>query len=79
MARGSRSATSTGPTILALLNASATCVGKTIMDEMAYSINGENIHYIWHTLKSYWCKACGFLFRNGYRRRKCTFIPYSLN
>ncbi|KAH1037599.1 hypothetical protein GYH30_056781 [Glycine max] len=38
-------ATSTAPTVLALLRAGATCVGKTVMDEMAYSINGENIHY----------------------------------
>ncbi|XP_014513285.1 amidase 1 [Vigna radiata var. radiata] len=38
-------ATSTAPTVLALLGAGATCVGKTVMDEMAYSINGENIHY----------------------------------
>ncbi|XP_054800743.1 amidase 1 [Prosopis cineraria] len=38
-------ATSTAPAILALLNAGATCVGETVMDEMAYSINGENIHY----------------------------------
>ncbi|MED6160809.1 Amidase 1 [Stylosanthes scabra] len=38
-------ATSTAPTVLTLLNAGATCLGKTVMDEMAYSINGENIHY----------------------------------
>ncbi|KAL4578070.1 hypothetical protein LXL04_014185 [Taraxacum kok-saghyz] len=38
-------ATSTSPAVLAMLKAGATCVGKTIMDEMAYSINGENIHY----------------------------------
>ncbi|KAH0460879.1 hypothetical protein IEQ34_008454 [Dendrobium chrysotoxum] len=38
-------ATSTAPTVLALLEAGATCVGKTVMDEMAYSINGENKHY----------------------------------
>lgn len=38
-------ATSTAPTVLALLTAGATCVGKTVMDEMAYSINGENFHY----------------------------------
>ncbi|CAI8603401.1 unnamed protein product [Vicia faba] len=38
-------ATSTAPTVLALLSAGATCVGKTVMDEMAYSINGENVHY----------------------------------
>ncbi|XP_027364875.1 amidase 1 isoform X2 [Abrus precatorius] len=37
--------TSTASTVLALLQAGATCVGKTVMDEMAYSINGENIHY----------------------------------
>lgn len=29
-------ATSTAPTVLALLKAGATCVGKTVMDEMAY-------------------------------------------
>ncbi|XP_058773446.1 amidase 1-like [Vicia villosa] len=38
-------ATCTAPTILNLLEAGATCVGKNIMDEMAYSIMGENIHY----------------------------------
>lgn len=38
-------ATSTAPAIVELLNAGAKCVGKTVMDEMAYSINGENIHY----------------------------------
>ncbi|XP_043726253.1 amidase 1-like [Telopea speciosissima] len=38
-------AVSTAPAILAVLNAGATSVGKTVMDEMAYSINGENIHY----------------------------------
>ncbi|KAF3663059.1 Amidase 1 [Capsicum annuum] len=38
-------ATSTAPTVVSLLNAGATCVGKTVMDEMAYSINGENFHY----------------------------------
>ncbi|KAI4301812.1 hypothetical protein L6164_035056 [Bauhinia variegata] len=38
-------ATSTAPSVLALLRGGATCIGKTVMDEMAYSINGENIHY----------------------------------
>lgn len=38
-------ATSTAPSVLAILTGGATCVGKTIMDELAYSINGENIHY----------------------------------
>ena len=28
-----------------LLDAGATLVGKTIMDELAFSLNGENIHY----------------------------------
>jgi len=31
-------ATSTAPTVLALLGAGATCVGKTVMDEMAYRL-----------------------------------------
>lgn len=38
-------ATSTAPTVVSLLKAGATCIGKTVMDEMAYSINGENFHY----------------------------------
>ncbi|XP_027160231.1 amidase 1 [Coffea eugenioides] len=44
-ARTHSAATSTAPAVLALLKAGATCVGKTVMDEMAYSINGENVHY----------------------------------
>ncbi|OMO62477.1 Amidase [Corchorus capsularis] len=38
-------AVSTAPSVLDVLRAGATCVGKTVMDEMAYSINGENVHY----------------------------------
>ncbi|KAI3470496.1 hypothetical protein Pfo_027159 [Paulownia fortunei] len=38
-------ATSTALAVLSVLKAGATCIGKTVMDEMAYSINGENIHY----------------------------------
>ncbi|KAL0452133.1 UNVERIFIED_CONTAM: Amidase 1 [Sesamum latifolium] len=38
-------ATSTAPAVLSVLKAGAVCIGKTVMDEMAYSINGENIHY----------------------------------
>ncbi|KAG7969128.1 hypothetical protein I3843_07G015500 [Carya illinoinensis] len=38
-------ATSTAPAVLAVLRGGATCIGKTVMDEMAYSINGVNIHY----------------------------------
>ncbi|XP_012493074.1 amidase 1 isoform X1 [Gossypium raimondii] len=38
-------ATLTAPAVLDVLEGGATCVGKTIMDEMAYCINGENIHY----------------------------------
>ncbi|GFY90598.1 amidase 1 [Actinidia rufa] len=44
-ARTHSAATSTAPAVLALLRGGATCVGKTVMDEMAYSINGENQHY----------------------------------
>ncbi|GMY20041.1 amidase 1-like [Fagus crenata] len=38
-------ATSTAPAVLALLREGATCVGKTVMDEMAYCMYGENKHY----------------------------------
>ncbi|XP_022747571.1 amidase 1 [Durio zibethinus] len=38
-------AITTAPAVLDVLEGGATCVGKTVMDEMAYSINGENIHY----------------------------------
>uniref|UniRef100_A0A7N0V6F9 Amidase domain-containing protein n=1 Tax=Kalanchoe fedtschenkoi TaxID=63787 RepID=A0A7N0V6F9_KALFE len=44
-ARTHQPATSTAPAVAAMLGAGATCVGKTVMDEMAYSINGENKHY----------------------------------
>ncbi|KAG9457960.1 hypothetical protein H6P81_002468 [Aristolochia fimbriata] len=44
-ARTHSPAISTSPVVLALLGAGATIVGKTIMDELAYSINGENKHY----------------------------------
>ncbi|PKI51559.1 hypothetical protein CRG98_028119 [Punica granatum] len=44
-ARTHSAACSTAPSVLAVLEAGATCVGKTVMDEMAYSINGENKHY----------------------------------
>ncbi|KAL8170447.1 hypothetical protein V2J09_022251 [Rumex salicifolius] len=40
-----RQANSTAPAVMCLLEAGATCVGKTVMDEMAYSINGENVHF----------------------------------
>ncbi|ONI04550.1 hypothetical protein PRUPE_6G327700 [Prunus persica] len=36
---------STAPAVSAILRGGATCNGKTVMDEMAYSINGENKHY----------------------------------
>jgi len=35
-ARTHQVATSTAPTVLSVLSAGATCVGKTVMDEMAY-------------------------------------------
>nr|POF14912.1 amidase 1 [Quercus suber] len=44
-ARTHPAATSTAPAVLAVLRGGATCVGKTVMDEMAYSMNGENKHY----------------------------------
>ncbi|MBB5391562.1 MULTISPECIES: amidase [unclassified Herbaspirillum] len=38
-------ATATSPLVTALLNAGATLVGKTLTDEIAYSIHGDNHHY----------------------------------
>ena len=38
-------ATATAPAVKALLDAGARLVGKTITDELAFSINGENAHY----------------------------------
>jgi amidase len=38
-------AAATMPAIEALLAAGATLVGKTLTDELAYSLNGENVHY----------------------------------
>ncbi|GAB2228943.1 hypothetical protein Droror1_Dr00023077 [Drosera rotundifolia] len=38
-------AKSTAPAVSDILKAGGVCVGRTVMDEMAYSINGENIHY----------------------------------
>ncbi|KAG2439098.1 hypothetical protein HYH02_006620 [Chlamydomonas schloesseri] len=38
-------ATRTAPAVQALLDAGATLRGKTHMDELAYSLNGENKHY----------------------------------
>ncbi|XP_022725878.1 outer envelope protein 64, chloroplastic-like isoform X2 [Durio zibethinus] len=35
----------TSPVVLALVEGGATCVGKTVVDELAYSIHGENKHY----------------------------------
>ncbi|GLC35083.1 hypothetical protein PLESTM_000277700 [Pleodorina starrii] len=35
----------TAPAVQALLDAGATLRGKTHMDELAYSLNGENVHY----------------------------------
>ncbi|KAF2298320.1 hypothetical protein GH714_022131 [Hevea brasiliensis] len=44
-ARTHSAATSTAPAVLAILRGGATCVGKTVMDEMAYSLDGDNKHY----------------------------------
>ena len=38
-------ATGTAPCVAALLAAGATMIGKTISDELAYSLNGDNFHY----------------------------------
>jgi len=38
-------ASGTSPLISALLNSGAECVGRVQTDELAYSLNGQNIHY----------------------------------
>lgn len=38
-------ASRTAPCVTALLEAGATMIGKTISDELAYSLNGDNFHY----------------------------------
>lgn len=38
-------ASRTSPVVSALVDSGATCVGKTVVDEMAYSISGENKYY----------------------------------
>ncbi|KAL5786569.1 hypothetical protein ACOSQ2_008961 [Xanthoceras sorbifolium] len=44
-ARTHSAATSTAPAVLAVLKGGATSIGTTVMDEMAYCINGVNKHY----------------------------------
>ncbi|GLT90326.1 hypothetical protein SLE2022_082650 [Rubroshorea leprosula] len=44
-ARTHQAATSTAPAVLAVLGGGATCVGTTVLAEMAYSLSGENKHY----------------------------------
>ena len=39
------SSTSTSPVVVSLLAAGAKLIGKTVMDEMAYDLSGENVHY----------------------------------
>ncbi|MFQ5924120.1 MAG: amidase family protein, partial [Anaerolineales bacterium] len=43
--RTHKPATITAPAVQAVVDAGATLVGKTHMDELAFSINGENAHY----------------------------------
>ena len=38
-------ATATAPAVQAVLDAGASVVGKTITDELTFSLNGQNIHY----------------------------------
>jgi amidase len=44
-ARSHGPAVATAPAVQALLDAGAELVGKTITDELAYSLNGQNFHY----------------------------------
>ncbi|XP_073015291.1 translocon at the outer membrane of chloroplasts 64-like isoform X1 [Primulina eburnea] len=38
-------ATLTSPVVAALVDGGATCTGKTVVDDMAFSLSGENNHY----------------------------------
>nr|XP_011464489.1 PREDICTED: translocon at the outer membrane of chloroplasts 64 isoform X2 [Fragaria vesca subsp. vesca] len=38
-------ASRTAPVVSTLVQGGATCIGKTVVDELAYSISGENEHY----------------------------------
>lgn len=42
---GATEVNETAPAVAALASAGAALVGKTHMDELAYSLNGENAHY----------------------------------
>lgn len=44
-ARTHEAASQTSPVVLALVEGGSTCIGKTIVDDMAFSIGGENKHY----------------------------------
>ncbi|EEF31906.1 translocon at the outer membrane of chloroplasts 64 [Ricinus communis] len=44
-ARTHEAASQTSLVVSALVEGGATCIGKTVVDELAYSINGENEHY----------------------------------
>ncbi|XP_007030866.2 PREDICTED: amidase 1 isoform X1 [Theobroma cacao] len=44
-ARTHSAATTTAPAVMDLLKGGATCLGKTVMDEMAYCMYGVNKHY----------------------------------
>ncbi|XP_059643101.1 outer envelope protein 64, chloroplastic [Cornus florida] len=44
-AKTHESASRTSAVVSALIEGGATCIGKTVVDEMAYSISGENKHY----------------------------------
>lgn len=44
-ARTHEAASKTGSVVSAVVEGGATCVGKTIIDEMAFGITGENRHY----------------------------------
>ncbi|KAL0743438.1 hypothetical protein Bca4012_084951 [Brassica carinata] len=43
--RTHEAASSTCPVVSTLVEGGATCVGKTVVDELAFSISGENKHY----------------------------------
>src|SRR4030066_50893 len=58
-------AQTTAPTVELLLNEGATLLGKTISDEMAFSLDGENFHY--GTPLNSRCPHAGYAGESGQR------------
>ncbi|GFP92647.1 outer envelope protein 64 mitochondrial [Phtheirospermum japonicum] len=68
LARTHSVATSTAPVVVSVLKAGATCIVKTVMDDMAYRLSAKWI-LKWFR-RCGWCKACRFLRRYRHWRQR---------